>query len=70
MSLFLGSTIWLPVQVSGALLSIGDLHAAMGQGEGALVAIESGGAATVRVSLVKQMGMPFKNNGSFFCFWC
>jgi acetamidase/formamidase len=45
------------VQVPGANLYIGDLHACMGQGEGALVAIESSGAATVRIDLVKNMGM-------------
>lgn len=45
------------MQVPGGLLSIGDLHACMGAGEAALVAIESGGAATVRVTLIKNMGM-------------
>jgi amidase len=52
-----GATLWLPVQIAGANLYVGDLHACMGQGEGALVAIESSGAATVRVDLVKGMGM-------------
>lgn len=49
--------MWLPVQVPGANLYIGDLHACMGQGEGALVAIESSGAASVRIEMVKNMGM-------------
>lgn len=48
-----GAAIWLPVQVPGALLSLGDLHAAMGTGEPALVAIEAAGRATVRVGLDK-----------------
>ena len=48
-----GAAILLPVQVPGALLSLGDLHAAMGQGEPALVAIEAAGRATVRIDLEK-----------------
>lgn len=53
-----GAVIWLPVEVEGALLSIGDLHAAMGQGEPAFVAIEAAGTATVRVGLDKQRALP------------
>ncbi len=48
-----GATVWLPVQVPGALLSIGDLHAAMGEGEPAHVSLEAAGAATVRVDVEK-----------------
>lgn len=48
-----GSTVYLPVQVPGALLYIGDLHAAMGRGEATFVAIEAAGEATVSVDLVK-----------------
>src|SRR5690625_2563521 len=49
-----GSTVYLPVQVPGALLYIGDLHAAMGRGESTFVAIEAAGEATVSVDLVKR----------------
>jgi amidase len=49
-----GATLWLPVQVAGALLSVGDLHAAMGQGEPAHVSLEAAGLATVRISLEKM----------------
>lgn len=52
------AVIWLPVEVEGALLSVGDLHAAMGQGEPAFVAIEAAGSATVRVGLDKQKPLP------------
>ena len=38
-----GSTVYLPVQVPGALLSIGDLHAVMARGESSFVAIEIAG---------------------------
>jgi formamidase len=46
-----GATLWLPVHVRGALLSIGDLHFAQGDGEVCIAAIETGGTATVRVAL-------------------
>ncbi|MDP9806807.1 amidase [Trueperella bonasi] len=48
-----GSTVYLPVQVEGALLYIGDLHAVMSRGESSFVAIEAAGEATVSVDLVK-----------------
>jgi acetamidase/formamidase len=35
-----GSTLWLPVEVEGALFSVGDGHAAQGDGEVSRVAIE------------------------------
>ena len=53
-----GAAISLPVQVPGALLSLGDLHAAMGGAEPALVAIEAAGRATVRIDLEK--GRPLR----------
>jgi amidase len=52
------AVIWLPVEVEGALLSLGDLHAAMGHGEPAAIAIEAAGSATVRVGLDKQRPLP------------
>jgi formamidase len=48
-----GSRLLLPVFVPGALLSIGDLHFAQGDGEVCISAIETGGSATVRVSVRK-----------------
>ena len=48
-----GSTVYLPVQVPGALLSIGDLHAVMARGESSFVAIEAAGRATVSVDVVR-----------------
>jgi amidase len=44
-----GATAMFPAQVAGGLFSLGDLHAAMGAGEPASVAIECAGAATVRL---------------------
>ena len=46
-----GSRIWLPVDVEGALFSIGDLHFAQGDGEVCGTAIEVAGAVTVRFTL-------------------
>jgi amidase len=48
-----GTTVYLPVQVPGALLSVGDLHAVMARGESSFVAIEIAGRATVSVDVVK-----------------
>jgi amidase len=50
-----GNTLWLPVQVEGALLSLGDLHAAMGAGEPTWVGLEAAGEATVRIGVDKAM---------------
>lgn len=52
-----GSTVYLPVQVPGALLAVGDLHAVMSRGESSFVAIEIAGRATVSVDLVKGAGL-------------
>jgi formamidase len=46
-----GARLWIPVHVSGALLSVGDLHFAQGDGEVCISAIETGGSATLRVGL-------------------
>lgn len=46
-----GSRLLLPVHVPGALLSIGDLHFAQGEGETCGIAIEVAGAVTIRVEL-------------------
>jgi formamidase len=46
-----GATLWLPVHVPGAMLSIGDLHFAQGDGEVCISAIETAGTASVRVGI-------------------
>jgi formamidase len=46
-----GSRLWLPVDVPGALFSVGDLHFAQGDGEVCGTAIEVAGAVTVRFAL-------------------
>lgn len=49
-----GSALELPVHVEGALFSTGDVHAAMGDGEVCLCAIECAGTARFRFGLVKR----------------
>lgn len=53
-----GSTLYLPVNVPGALLSMGDLHALMGDGEVMICGLETGGEVTVTVEVVKDFPMP------------
>ncbi len=48
-----GSVLYLPVEVAGGLFSIGDTHAAQGDGEICGTAIESPMALTVTLDLVK-----------------
>ena len=50
-----GATLFLPVQVDGALLSMGDLHAAMGAAEATWVSLEAAGQATLRIGLERGM---------------
>jgi formamidase len=51
-----GSRISLPVHVSGALVSVGDLHFAQGDGEVCGTAIEVAGSVTLRFGLGKGQG--------------
>ena len=48
-----GSTVYLPVNVPGALLGIGDVHGAMGDGEVTYIGLEICAEVTVRVGLLK-----------------
>jgi amidase len=53
----IGSTIHLPVEVPGALLAMGDLHAVMGDGEVSVCGAEVSGEVTVTVEVIK--GRPY-----------
>lgn len=46
-----GTTLYLPVNVDGALLSLGDLHAAMGDGEVCICGAEVSGEVDLVVSI-------------------
>ena len=48
-----GTTLFLPVYQKGALLSMGDLHGAMGDGEVMVSGVEVGGEVTVEVEVLK-----------------
>lgn len=52
-----GSTIYLPVAVPGALLSLGDCHGLQGDGETAICGMEISAAVTVRVTVLKDAGV-------------
>ncbi len=54
-----GTELYLPVEVEGALFSIGDTHAAQGDGEVCGTAIESPMHATVKLELVKGANLAF-----------
>lgn len=55
--LSVGTELFLPVEVKGALLSIGDPHAAQGDGEVCGTAIETQHVASVKIDLVKDAGI-------------
>ncbi len=52
------SVLYLPVEVSGGLLSMGDLHGLMGDGEVFICGLEIGGEVTVKVSVLKEVSLP------------
>jgi acetamidase/formamidase len=49
-----GSTLYLPIEVDGALFSVGDAHAAQGDGEVCITAIEMDSTSRLRFSLSDQ----------------
>lgn len=53
-----GCTLWLPVNVEGALFALGDLHAAMGDGEISVCGLEIPGEVVVNLRVVKNRSLP------------
>ena len=49
-----GSTVYLPVRQPGGMLAIGDMHAAMGDGEVSGTGVEIAGDVLIRVGLAKR----------------
>lgn len=49
-----GATVYFPINTPGALLQIGDLHGAMGDGELDGAGLECSGSATVTVEVIKD----------------
>jgi formamidase len=56
----IGSRLLLPVHVDGALLSVGDIHFAQGDGELCGTAIEVAGVARLRVTLRPASELPWR----------
>jgi acetamidase/formamidase len=54
-----GTELYLPVEVQGALFSVGDTHAAQGDGEVCGTAIESPMSLSIRFDLVKGANLAF-----------
>jgi len=53
-----GATILLPVNVPGALLALGDLHAIMADGEISVTGLEVGGEVTATIDVIKKDNLP------------
>jgi len=53
-----GATLYLPVNVKGALFGCGDMHAVMGDGEILICGAETPGIVRVRLSLLKGRSLP------------
>ncbi|ABR49072.1 Acetamidase/Formamidase [Alkaliphilus metalliredigens QYMF] len=62
------TTLYLPVFVEGGLLAIGDLHAAMGDGEIMVSGVEVPGRVTVKVEVIKnkQIAHPLLEDEGYF----
>ncbi|TFD97060.1 acetamidase/formamidase family protein [Jeotgalibacillus sp. R-1-5s-1] len=60
-----GATLYFPVFHEGALLSLGDLHAAMGDGEISVSGIEIQAKVKITVEVIKgyEISYPFLENG-------
>jgi len=54
-----GTELYLPVEVAGALFSVGDTHAAQGDGEICGTAIESPMSVALQFDLIKQQPLAF-----------
>jgi acetamidase/formamidase len=53
-----GTTLYLPVEVEGGLLSLGDAHAAQGDGEVAISGLECAMRTRMRIDVVRDAHLP------------
>jgi len=53
-----GSVLYLPVNVPGALLAMGDVHALMGDGEVIICGIEIAAEITVKIQVLSGLSLP------------
>lgn len=65
-----GATLYLPIFVDGALFALGDLHAAMGDGEIGGSGLEIAGEVVVTLDLIKEQTLthPVVENEESFAF--
>lgn len=65
-----GATLYLPIFVEGALFALGDLHAAMGDGEIGGSGVEVAGEVIVTIDLIKEQKLthPVVENEESFAF--
>lgn len=63
-----GATLYFPVFVEGALFGLGDLHAAMGDGEVSVSGVEVAGEVTVTLEVIKgnTLSHPMLENDDVF----
>lgn len=53
-----GATLYLPVNIAGGMLSMGDVHAVMGDGEVVICGLEIPAKVTVKVTVLKDVNYP------------
>lgn len=63
-----GATLYFPVHTKGALFGLGDMHAAMGDGEVSGAGVEVSGTATVTLDVIKgeEIAQPMLENDDVF----
>lgn len=63
-----GATLYFPVHTEGALFALGDMHAAMGDGEVSGAGVEVAGTATVTIDVIKgeKIAQPMLENDEVF----
>jgi len=54
-----GASVYLPVFIDGALLSMGDIHACMGDGESNLSGVETSGIVTIKCSVANNLNIQY-----------
>ena len=64
-----GSTVYFPVRVDGALLAMGDVHEAMGDGEVCETGVEIAAKITVRVRVIKNFKLNWPVTETKDCFF-
>jgi len=67
-----GATVYLPVEVDGALLAMGDLHALMGDGEVLLCGVEAAGRVRVATRVHKGLTLPcpvVETDTAYYAVW-